>query len=128
MRSLTHAAPYFDKLKQHLDETQADLPCWHGEMYFEYHRGVFTSQGRNKRANRAAEFANLTAETAAARTNHFGKGTLRNELHFESAVNHGLGRNLGIEADMGCDELFNLLVVNELCNAVVILTHGAAGH
>ncbi|MFQ9762259.1 MAG: hypothetical protein ACLRYE_03045 [Gemmiger formicilis] len=32
----------------------------------EYHRGVFTSQGRNKRANRAAEFANLTAETAAA--------------------------------------------------------------
>lgn len=58
---LTHAAPYFDKLKQHLDETQADLPCWHGEMYFEYHRGVFTSQGRNKRANRAAEFANLTA-------------------------------------------------------------------
>lgn len=61
---LTHAAPYFDKLKQHLDETQADLPCWHGEMYFEYHRGVFTSQGRNKRANRAAEFANLTAETA----------------------------------------------------------------
>lgn len=63
---LTHAAPYFDKLKQHLDETQADLPCWHGEMYFEYHRGVFTSQGRNKRANRAAEFANLTAETAAA--------------------------------------------------------------
>ena len=29
---------------------------------------------------------------------------------------------------MGCDELFNLLVVNELCNAVVILTHGAAGH
>ena len=63
---LTHAAPYFDKLKQHLDETQADLPCWHGEMYFEYHRGVFTSQGRNKWANRAAEFANLTAETAAA--------------------------------------------------------------
>ena len=35
-------------------------------MYFEYHRGVFTSQGRNKRANRAAEFANLTAETAAS--------------------------------------------------------------
>lgn len=53
-------------MKQHLDETQADLPCWHGEMYFEYHRGVFTSQGRNKWANRAAEFANLTAETAAA--------------------------------------------------------------
>ena len=67
---LTHAAPYFDKLKQHLDETQADLPCWHGEMYFEYHRGVFTSQGRNKRANRAAEFANLTAETAGRKPAH----------------------------------------------------------
>lgn len=51
-----------------------------------------------------------TAETAAARTNHFGKGTLRNELHFESAVNHGLGRNLGIEADMGCDELLICLL------------------
>lgn len=80
---LTHAAPYFEKLKRHLEETKADLPCWHGEMYFEYHRGVFTSQARNKRANRQAEFFNLTAETAAALAESLGTGYIypAKELH-----------------------------------------------
>lgn len=80
---LTHAGPYFDALKHHLDETRDELPCWHGEMYFEYHRGVFTGQGRNKRANREAEFANMTAETTAAlaETLHTGYAYPAAELH-----------------------------------------------
>ena len=32
------------------------LPVWNGELYFELHRGTYTSQSRNKRANRKAEF------------------------------------------------------------------------
>ncbi|NJM07695.1 alpha-mannosidase, partial [Candidatus Gracilibacteria bacterium] len=31
------------------------LPTWVGELYFEYHRGTYTSQAAIKRANRAAE-------------------------------------------------------------------------
>ena len=33
------------------------LPVWEGELYFEYHRGTYTSMARNKRANRKAELA-----------------------------------------------------------------------
>jgi alpha-mannosidase len=32
------------------------MPVWNGELYLEYHRGTYTSQARNKRANRKAEF------------------------------------------------------------------------
>ncbi|MDR3573423.1 MAG: alpha-mannosidase [Anaerolineaceae bacterium] len=32
------------------------LPTWNGELYLEYHRGTYTSQSRNKRANRKSEF------------------------------------------------------------------------
>jgi alpha-mannosidase len=40
-----------------LEETAGDiLPTWNGELYFELHRGTYTSQGRNKRANRKSEF------------------------------------------------------------------------
>ncbi len=40
-----------------LDEHSGDiLPVWNGELYLEYHRGTYTSQSRNKRANRKSEF------------------------------------------------------------------------
>ncbi|MCB9155288.1 MAG: alpha-mannosidase [Caldilineae bacterium] len=32
------------------------LPIWNGELYLEYHRGTYTTQSRNKRANRKCEF------------------------------------------------------------------------
>ncbi|MEA3337147.1 MAG: alpha-mannosidase [Chloroflexota bacterium] len=32
------------------------LPTWNGELYLEYHRGTYTTQARNKRANRKSEF------------------------------------------------------------------------
>ena len=38
---------------------------WSGEMYFEYHRGVYTSVARNKKNNRKAEFAIHDAEWLA---------------------------------------------------------------
>ncbi|HPH96938.1 MAG TPA: glycoside hydrolase family 38 C-terminal domain-containing protein [Anaerolineaceae bacterium] len=42
---------------ERLEETAGgDLPVWNGELYLEYHRGTYTTQGRNKRANREAEF------------------------------------------------------------------------
>lgn len=38
------------------------LPTWVGELYFEYHRGTYTSQAGVKRANRAAELQYRQAE------------------------------------------------------------------
>jgi len=32
------------------------LPTWNGELYLELHRGTYTTQSRNKRANRQSEF------------------------------------------------------------------------
>lgn len=35
----------------------ADAPVWRGELYFEMHRGTYTSQARTKRGNRRGELA-----------------------------------------------------------------------
>ncbi|MGA1983512.1 MAG: glycoside hydrolase family 38 C-terminal domain-containing protein [Acidobacteriaceae bacterium] len=42
------------------------LPTWNDELYFEYHRGVFTTQAAHKAANRASETATLDAEKLAS--------------------------------------------------------------
>ncbi len=42
------------------------LPVWKGELYLEYHRGTYTTQARNKRANRQSEFLLHNAEFVAA--------------------------------------------------------------
>lgn len=43
---------FFDKLTSKASE----LVTWYGELYFELHRGTYTTQANNKRNNRAAEF------------------------------------------------------------------------
>jgi alpha-mannosidase len=44
------------------------MPVWNGELYLEYHRGTYTTQARNKRANRKSEFLMHDAEFIAALT------------------------------------------------------------
>jgi alpha-mannosidase len=52
---------------QHLETTVGDhLPTWNGELYLEYHRGTYTTQARNKRANRKSEFLLHDAEFLAS--------------------------------------------------------------
>ena len=41
------------------------LPTWNGELYLELHRGTYTTQSRNKRANRKSEFLLHDAEFLA---------------------------------------------------------------
>ncbi|MEY9962450.1 alpha-mannosidase [Streptacidiphilus sp. MAP12-16] len=52
-------------------EEYPDAPVWRGELYLEYHRGVYTSQARTKRGNRCSEAllreAELWSATAAVR-------------------------------------------------------------
>ncbi len=42
------------------------VPTWNDELYFEYHRGVFTTQAAHKRNNRTSETATLNAEKFAS--------------------------------------------------------------
>jgi alpha-mannosidase len=42
------------------------LPTWNDELYFEYHRGVYTSQAQHKSSNRLSESATLNAEKLAS--------------------------------------------------------------
>jgi alpha-mannosidase len=42
------------------------LPVWDGELYLEYHRGTYTSQAYNKRANRKSEVLYHNAEWLSA--------------------------------------------------------------
>ncbi len=66
------------------DQAKADYanpPVWFGEMYLEYHRGVYTSQLKTKQGNRRNEHllreAELWASTAAVRTgNEYPKQAL----------------------------------------------------
>ncbi|KAI6093804.1 glycoside hydrolase family 38 protein [Hypoxylon rubiginosum] len=43
---------FFDKLQENADT----LVTWYGELYFELHRGTYTTQANNKRNNRESEF------------------------------------------------------------------------
>ena len=54
---------FFHKLKNDIGE---NLPVWNGELYLEYHRGTYTTQARNKRANRKSEFLLHDAEFLAS--------------------------------------------------------------
>ena len=47
-------------------EAGPELPTWNGELYLEIHRGTYTTQSRNKRANRKSEFLLHDAEFLAS--------------------------------------------------------------
>ncbi len=57
----TKANHFFHKAK----EEGQDLCTWSGELYFEMHRGTYTSQAANKAANRESEFLLRDAELLA---------------------------------------------------------------
>jgi alpha-mannosidase len=61
-------------------ERGADLPVWLGEIYLEYHRGTFTTQGRTKRLHRQAERALIGAEALGALA-ALGGGAMPAPLH-----------------------------------------------
>lgn len=58
---------FFDKLNDSAQKT--NFPKWDGELYLEYHRGTYTSMGRNKKYNRRAEVLLHNIEMAGMLTN-----------------------------------------------------------
>src|SRR5271165_2081276 len=65
------AASFLNNLTRNEDEL--NLPVWNGELYFQYHRGVQTTQSETKRGNRKGEVALLDAEKLASIGTLFGQ-------------------------------------------------------
>ncbi len=65
-----HASEFFAASEAHRDE----LPVWEDEMYYENHRGTYSSQGFVKKYNRYGEFLLTRAEMAAC----FAAGMVKN--------------------------------------------------
>lgn len=60
------ADDYFRELGDRIANTDRYVHRWDGELYLELHRGTYTSQAYNKRANRAMENRLRTAEMICA--------------------------------------------------------------
>lgn len=52
---MSTAGEYFRRLHDTVEDTDQYVHTWDGELYLEYHRGTYTSQGYNKRMNRRME-------------------------------------------------------------------------
>jgi alpha-mannosidase len=59
----SQARPFFEALEARVKDDPR-LPKWSGELYLEYHRGTYTSIGKNKRDNRKMELALRETEIA----------------------------------------------------------------
>lgn len=62
---LDKAEDYFEKTEEKFYKNSEELcrtPKWVGEMYFEMHRGTYTSMAKNKKNNRMSELLYLKAE------------------------------------------------------------------
>jgi len=57
------ASAFFADISKRKD---LEIPVWNGELYFQYHRGVFTTQAETKRRIRHAEETLLDAEKFAS--------------------------------------------------------------
>ncbi len=65
------ARDFFSDLDKKLPGMQ--VPTWDGELYFQYHRGVFTTQAETKRRIRRAEETVLNAEKFASLASLYSK-------------------------------------------------------
>jgi alpha-mannosidase len=65
------ASDFFRDLDKRLPTMQ--VPTWDGELYFAYHRGVFTTQAETKRRIRRAEELVLNAEKFASLASLYGR-------------------------------------------------------
>jgi len=62
-------------------EGMFSLPVWNDEMYFEYHRGIFTTQANHKRSMRESEAQLLDAEKYSSIAWLFGRSYPATELN-----------------------------------------------
>jgi alpha-mannosidase len=65
------ASEFFGDLEKKLPSME--VPTWNGELYFQYHRGVFTTQSETKRRIRRSEENVLNAEKFASLASLYGR-------------------------------------------------------
>jgi alpha-mannosidase len=65
------ARDFFSDMEKKLPNMQ--VPTWNGELYFQYHRGVFTTQAETKRRIRRSEENVLNAEKFSSVASLFGR-------------------------------------------------------
>jgi alpha-mannosidase len=65
------ARDFFGDMEKKLPNMQ--VPTWDGELYFAYHRGVFTTQAETKRRIRRSEETVLNAEKFASLASLYGR-------------------------------------------------------
>jgi len=65
------ASEFFSDLEKKLPSIP--VPTWDGELYFQYHRGVFTTQAETKRRIRRAEELVLNAEKFSSLASLYGR-------------------------------------------------------
>jgi len=70
------ARTFFERLDRRMKGKE--VPRWMGELYFEYHRGTYTSMAKNKKSNRQAEFLLQSLEKLYAQLdlNYYPKESL----------------------------------------------------
>jgi alpha-mannosidase len=56
------------------------MPKWVGELYLEFHRGTYTTMGRNKRYNRKSEFALMQCELLSVMNKLFTGGEYEGKI------------------------------------------------
>lgn len=74
------ADAFFTELYEHVWE-HPQLPTWVGELYLEYHRGTYTSQARNKQANRRAELYYRETELLNSWASLYGMPSRQEQLN-----------------------------------------------
>jgi alpha-mannosidase len=75
---LSTAAAFFEDLNKKLPGM--NVPTWDDELYFQYHRGVFTTQAETKRRIRHSEEQILNAEKFASIASLYGRPYPQNEF------------------------------------------------
>jgi len=71
---------FFNDLEKKLP--RLNVPSWNGELYFQYHRGVFTTQAETKQRIRRSEETMLDAEKFASLALLDGRAYPQGELNF----------------------------------------------
>jgi alpha-mannosidase len=73
------ATAFFHELDKKLPDLK--VPTWNGELYFQYHRGVFTTQAETKQRIRRSEELMLNAEKFASLAMLDGRAYPQDELN-----------------------------------------------
>lgn len=75
------AGEFFRRIHEKVDQTDRYVHTWDGELYLEYHRGTYTSQGYNKKTNRHLENKLVQIEWLSSLAYVLGGEYAQKELH-----------------------------------------------